>query len=481
MPGLESYMPYLNWIAVALGIAASIAAALHALFNKRDPRGAAAWIAICLMWPVVGALIYLTFGKNRIKTRARQLHGSPEPAIRASTGDQIAMNCAQSLLPGYQGLANLSAATSHRPLLGGNQLELLVNGEQAYPAMLHAIDSAQHTVYIGSYIFDGGGVGRRFIDSLAAARARGVEVRVLIDGFGRMYSWPRAQRRLKKRGVPVAIYLPPSLLPPRFTINLRNHRKILVIDAELAFTGGMNIRQDHLTQSASKRRRSQDIHFRVRGPVVQQLQQVFVGDWRFSSNLFINPRPYPQVFNGGGACCRVITDGPNDNMDKLVRILIGAIGAAKQSVLIMTPYFVPEKSLQVALEMAALRGVRVRIILPGKNNMPFVNWAAFHILGGMLECGVECYLHRGNFVHSKLFVVDEYYVQVGSFNLDARSLQLNFEVAVESFSKEVAAPLVAHFEASVSESDLLTTDKLARRSLLQRFNGAVFWLMSPYL
>jgi cardiolipin synthase len=304
---------------------------------------------------------------------------------------------------------------------------------------------------------------------------------VLIDGFGRMYSWPRAHRRLKKGGVPFAIYLPPSILPPRFTINLRNHRKILVIDGELAFTGGMNIRQDHLIQSASKRRRSEDIHFRVRGPVVQQLQQVFVGDWRFSSNLFINPRPYPQSVISGGACCRVISDGPNDDIDKLVRILIGAIGAAKQSVLIMTPYFLPEKSLQMALEMAALRGVRVRIILPGKNNMPFVNWAAFHILGGMLECGVEVYLSGGSFVHSKLFVVDDYYAQVGSFNLDARSLKLNFEVAVESFSEEVAAPLVAHFEASVSESSVLTSDKLARRSALQRFNGALFWLMSPYL
>ncbi len=144
-------------------------------------------------------------------------------------------------------------------------------------------------------------------------------------------------------------------------------------------------------------------------------------------------------------------------------------------------YFLPEKSLQMALEMAALRGVRVRIILPGKNNMPFVNWAAFHILGGMLECGVEVYLSGGSFVHSKLFVVDDYYAQVGSFNLDARSLKLNFEVAVESFSEEVAAPLVAHFEASVSESSLLTSDKLARRSALQRFNGALFWLMSPYL
>ena len=474
-------MPTLNWIAVALGIVASIAGALHALFNKRDPRSAAAWIAICLMWPLVGALIYLTFGKNRIKTRARQLHGSAEPSERMAIRGQLAMSCSGKLRPGFQGLANLSGATSLRRLLGGNQIELLVNGEQAYPAMLQAIDAAEHSVYLGSYIFDGGGVGRRFVDSLVAARARGVEVRVLIDGVGRMYSWPRAHRRLKKRGVPVAIYLPPSLLPPKFTINLRNHRKILVIDGEQAFTGGINIRQDHLVQSASKRRQAEDIHFRVQGPVVQQLQEVFVSDWRFSSNLFISPRAYQKIPTDEGACCRVITDGPNDDMDKLLRILIGAIDAASQSVLIMTPYFVPEKELEVALQNAALRGVRVRLILPGTNNMPFVNWAVFHMIGDMLECGVECYLYKGSFVHSKLFVVDEYYVLIGSFNLDPRSLKLNFEVAVESYSESAAAPLVEYFETRATNSSLLGAEQLAKRSPLKRFIGGIFWLMSPYL
>jgi cardiolipin synthase len=214
--------------------------------------------------------------------------------------------------------------------------------------------------------------------------------------------------------------------------------------------------------------------------VVQQLQSVFVADWRFSSDLFINPPAYKQLAEGG-ACCRVITDGPNGELDKLVRILIGAIGAARHSVLIMTPYFLPERELEMALQLAALRGVRVRIILPGRNNMPFVNWAAFHMISKLLECGVECYLYGGRFIHSKMFVVDNYYMQIGSFNLDPRSLRLNFEVAVESYSESVALPLLEYFEARVADSRPLTARRLAQRAPLKRFVGAVFWLLSPYL
>jgi cardiolipin synthase len=480
MVSLEQALPYLNWVAVALGIMVSIAGAMHALFNKRDPRSAGAWVAICLMWPLVGAIIYLVFGKNRIKTRARQLHGTAVGPLPAAKFDAQSNDCSQQLRDGYQGLANLSAATSLLPLLGGNRLELLVNGEQAFPAMLDAIDSARHSIYFASYIFDGGGIGRRFIESLAAARARGVEVRVLIDGVGRLYSWPRAHRRLRKKGVPTALYLPTSLLPPRITINLRNHRKILVVDCDVAFTGGMNIRQHHLVESGKKRNRTEDIHFRLQGPVVEQLQAVFVSDWRFSSNLFINPPPLQSRY-AGGACCRAIDDGPNDDVDKLLRILIGAIDAAREYVAIMTPYFLPEKELQVALEMAALRGVEVNIILPGKNNMPFVNWAAFHRLDELLKSGAKVHLYNGVFVHSKLFVADGYYVQVGSYNLDPRSLKLNFEIAVESYGESVAAPLADYFHRMLGNSRPLSSEWLASRSVGQRFGSAVFWLMSPYL
>lgn len=477
---LEQYLPYLHWLLVAAGLVLSVGCALHALFNKRDPRSAAAWVAVCLMWPLLGATFYLVFGKNRIKTRARRLHGTAEFGGRYRRLQEGTVRCSDAILPHYVGLSNLSAGTTQQPLLEGNYIELLVNGEEAYPRMLEAIDNARTSVYLASYIFDGRGIGKRFIDSLAAARSRGVEVRVLIDGVGRLYSWPRANRKLRKHGVPLALYLPPSLIPPRFTLNLRNHRKILVVDGNLAFTGGMNIRNDHLVQSGKSRHRAEDIHFLVDGPVVAQLQKVFVNDWRFCSSLFINP-PAPAFGVRGGACCRVISDGPNDDMDNLLRIMIGAIGVARHSISIMSPYFLPERELEMALQLAAIRGVRVRIILPGSNNMPFVNWAAFHMMRDMLGSGVEFYLYNGVFVHSKLFLVDDYYAQIGSSNLDPRSLKLNFEVAVEFYSEASAAPLATYFDKKLDQSRLLSPEKLAGRSPVKRFVGAIFWLLSPWL
>lgn len=474
-------MDYLQWMIFALGVLASVLGALHALFHKRDPRSAFAWVAICLMWPLVGAGLYVLFGKNRIQTRARKLHGAGVTEYNLVDYHTDMSVASRAIDENYRGLAVLSGVTSGRPLLTGTRVELLVNGEEAYPAMLEAIDAATTSVYLASYIFDGGGIGERFIESLAAAHHRGVEVRVLIDGVGLLYSVPRAAPRLAGRGVPVALYLPPSLLPPRFTINLRNHRKILVVDGNIAFTGGMNIRQHHMALSGKPHHRTEDIHFRLLGPVVQQLQNVFVSDWRFASNLAINPPAYSAGAPRHGACARVITDGPNDDLDTLTRIIVGAIGAARQSIAIMTPYFLPARELDLALQLAAMRGVRVQVILPDKNNMPFVNWAAFHMLSEMLGAGVEFYLYTGPFVHSKLLVVDDYYVQIGSANLDPRSLRLNFEVNVEIYDERIAQSLADYFACALALSQPLTAMQIARRPPLSRFAGGVFWLMSPFL
>lgn len=474
-------MDDIQWISFALGGLVSVLGAGHALFSKRDPRSAFAWVAICLMWPVAGVLLYAIFGKNRIQTRARQLQGASLTDYNLVDYHTELSVASRALREHYPSLAILSGATSGRPLLAGARVDLLINGEEAYPAMLEAIDQARHSVYLASYIFDGGGIGQCFIDSLSAARHRGVEVRVLIDGVGRLYSFPRADKCLEKAGVATALYLPPSLLPPKMTINLRNHRKLLVVDGETAFTGGMNIRQHHMAQSGKKHLRTEDIHFRVRGPVVQQLQAVFVADWHFASRIAINPGPFRGKALADGACCRVITDGPNDDIDKLTRILIAAIGTALNSIVIMTPYFLPSRELDLALQLAALRGVRVQIILPGNTNMPFVNWATFHMLDEMLAAGVEFYLYTGPFVHSKLLVVDDYYVQIGSSNMDPRSLRLNFEVTVEIYDEASAEPLVAYFADALAISRPLTAKQLARRSPIGRFGSAVFWLMSPYL
>lgn len=344
-----------------VGVVAGLYGAGHALLNKRDPRSAAAWAAICLTLPLIGFLAYLAIGKNRIRTRARRLQNLPEPDLAPPPAQQDAE---QLIAAEYRNLALLGRAASGNALVTGNAVELLQNGDEAYPAMLAAIRSAKESVHLASYIFDARGVGQDFVKALGDAAARGVAVRVLLDGFGEFYSLPRVGAELAARGVQVARFLPLRVFPPSLGVNLRNHRKILVIDGGEAFTGGMNIRSKHCSRPDGRPPKILDLHFRVRGPVVAQIDAVFRADWLFAGGTLPADRVAPGV-SPGEAECRVIVDGPNEDLDRLLWVLLGAIAVARRSIRIMTPYFLPPRELAVALQTAALRGVEVTVILPG--------------------------------------------------------------------------------------------------------------------
>ena len=463
-----------------LGLVSALLGAGHALLTKRDPRSAAAWVSLCLFFPFFGTLLYLAIGNNRVRTRALKLFasGSTDGATNVTSAQLIAE---ESLIASeYRNLAALGLAASGNYLLKRNGVSSLMNGEQAYPAMLDAIRTAHRYVYLSSYIFDAREIGAEFIAALADAQSRGVTVRVLIDGFGELYSWPRARPRLARAGVKVARYLPPRLLPPNFSLNLRNHRKILVVDGERAFTGGMNIRVKHLVQAVRPHHGVIDMHFELRGPIVAQIESVFRADWEFCSGEVLTVSE-PSTDVAGEAECRVIVDGPNEDLDRLLWVLLGAIAVARRSITIMTPYFLPPRELAVALQTAAMRGVLVRVLLPGRNNFPFMNWAAMHTLGDLMRSGVHVFFSKGPFVHSKLLLVDDYYVQIGSSNLDPRSLRLNFEIAVEVYDHAFAAGLAAHAAETLAGSRELAYEKWRKRSLPRRLRDAFFWLFSPYL
>ena len=454
----------------------TIAGSGHALLNKRDPRSALAWIAMCVALPFLGVLLYYVFGKNRIKTRAQRMQ-----CDNTDLTDDLAQNYQSAgVLPDYENLVRLSEASSNRPLLGGNTVEALHNGEEAYPAMLLAIAQAQSYIYLTSYIFESRKIGQQFINALSDAKERGVKVKVLVDGVGEKYDFPFISRRLRKKNIAVALYLPPTLFPPNLTINLRNHRKLLLVDGEVGFTGGMNIRQNHIRKDNPKG--FVDIHFSILGPVLRQLEGVFINDWLFSTGeqLIWNTNTR-QLDSSDDMSCRVLLEGPNEDIDKLTWVLVGAISLAQRSLRIMTPYFLPSRELEVALQTAALRGVDVSVVLPGKNNLPFMTWATNHILPSLIATGVKVYHSPGPFVHSKLFVVDDYYVQLGSSNLDPRSLMLNFELMVEVYDQDFGKRMGDHVRSAVDEANIITGADLRHRGLVRRLRDAFFWLFSPYL
>jgi cardiolipin synthase len=466
----------LIWLFIVAAVAAAVAAAGHALLWKRDPRAALGWIVVCLAVPVIGPLFYFVFGINRIRTRAQAL---PIP-VSAPEDDTEAITSSTELPGEFSELAGIGNAVSRFALTSGNSVEILYDGEQAYPAMLEAIDSASSHVYLSTYIFQTNRSGLAFIDALARANERGVDVRVVVDGIGDHYSRPAASRLLARRGVNVQRFMPPRLIPPAIHINLRNHRKILVADGRVAFTGGMNIGDRHLADELENPDRVVDVHFRLRGPVVGQLQQIFLDTWAFMKRSPVDNAPSDDRA-AGEARCRTLVDGPDEDLDKILNVLVAAVASAREQVAIMTPYFVPPRELVGALKAAALRGVDVAVVIPGFNNLPFVHWATRHMLWELLQRGVRIYAHPPPFVHSKLLMVDRHYVQIGSSNMDPRSLRLNFELQVEIYDRDFAAVIDAHFQDNLMRAHEITLGEVDARSLPVRLRDGLAWLLTPYL
>lgn len=457
------------------------ATAVHALLFKRESRAAFGWIAVCVLFPLAGPVVYVLFGLNRTRERARRLElpglipgyerGDRIPAGE-SIGDEI-------LLP-YRELARIGKALSHHPLIEGNRVEPLHNGEAAYPAMLEAIEAARTQVLLTTYILDNDATGERFTRALEAAIGRGVDVRVLIDGFGEWYSFPRASRRLRRSGVRVAKFLPPRIIPPSLSINMRNHHKILVIDNRVGFTGGMNIGDRHCVALPDNRNPTRDIHFRLEGPVVDQLAQEFGRTWNFVTGETIELPEAPQK-QAGGLMCRTLTDGPNEDLDCLPMLLTSAISAARKSVHIMTPYFLPPREIIGALQAATLRGLDVRLVMPEKNNLPFVHWATRNMLWELLFHDARVFYQPPPFNHAKLFSIDGYYSLIGSSNWDPRSLRLNFELQVEVYGKHFAEAVTDYIDAAAADGREVTLEEVDGRSLPVRLRDSACWLFSPYL
>ena len=463
----------LTYAIVLVTTTLALAAAGHALLKKRRPQSALGWIVVCIMLPAIGPFLYFLLGINRVRLRAqRLLEPWHELLEHPEGGDALAGK--------FLGLRNLSGAVTGKPLVGGNTVRLLENGEEAFPEMLQAIRNAKTRVLLASYIFDNDTIGREFIDALAGAVERGVTVRVLVDGFGSLYSWPSAYRLMKRRDIPVARFLPPKLLPPSFYLNLRNHRKILIADGEIGFTGGMNIREHHMLD-APGRHNVADVHFELTGPVVQQMERVFRRDWQFAAGEPVHGPTARSADPAGQSLCRVIEDGPGENLDKLPMILVGAVAAAQKSIEIMTPYFLPPDELVGALQTAALRGVRTSVVLPARNNLFYVHWATRNMLWQLLQRGVRIYYQPAPFVHSKLFIIDGEYAQIGSANLDPRSLRLNFELNVEIFDAVFVGSLVEYFDTARSRSAEVSLEEMDGRRLGAKFRDAFAWLFSPYL
>lgn len=467
-------------LVAGVGFLAALLASGHILLHKRDSRAAALWIGLIWLLPMLGPLLYLVLGVNRIRRRALSL------GIHKTISRPVPENLGETQPIEAQHLQQLARAVGHvvaQPLTPGNHVQALVNGDEAFPAMLAAIESATTSIALATYILDNDPSGRQFADALGRAVNRGVTVRVLLDAAGTRYSWPNITHRLKRAHVPFARFLPASLWTPWrvATINLRNHRKLLVLDGRTAFTGGMNIRHgnvlaDHPNGAV------QDLQFRVEGPIVTRLQEAFVNDWAFTTGETLADNSwFPDLKECGTVVARVITDGPDEDFEKLRWALLAALAEARTTVQIVTPYFLPDAALVTALNLAALRGVRVDILLPAKNNLPFVHWASRALWWQVLKRGCHLWLTPPPFDHSKLMIVDGHWVLVGSANWDVRSLRLNFELNVECYGHDFATEMEAVVQRKLRGAREVTLAEVNAWSLPAKLRDALARLFSPYL
>ncbi|MDZ4404899.1 cardiolipin synthase [Prosthecobacter sp.] len=466
-----------------VSIIGAVLALVHLLLQHRDYRSAAFWTALIVLSPLIGPLLYLFLGINSLRRRGRHYRRSTHEPWRDPVPEHPLPFVADSSCAAqeHQQLARTLDRISRFCFTKGNRVVPLCNGDEAMRRMLAAIRGAQHSISLASYIFEAIGIGAEFVTELSDAVKRGVQVRVMVDDAGTRYSWPPVIEALKKAGVNARRFMPNRMILRLITMNLRNHRKIMVVDGRTAFTGGMNIREGNMI-SRKPAHPVHDLHFEVTGPCVAQIQRVFAEDWTFCTGEALEgPLWFPDLTGTGQTSVIGIVDGPDEDMEVMPAAFFAALNAAREEVKIITPYFLPTAVLAASLRLCAIRGVKVTILTPAQNNIPFVAWAAQTLYPDLLAVGCRIFESPPPFDHSKFFLIDGVWSFLGSTNWDPRSLRLNFEFNIGCHDAELGHRLAAVMDAKLASSREITCELLEAAPVRQRLRNGFARLFIPAL
>ena len=478
----------------------AIACSLHAIIFKRNHYAAFAWLGFILLSPAIFSLFYLSLGWLGvlviapliaslsyiflgINTLTREFRQAKFLHRAFITQPQPQWQPQQRLdIDKWRGFISLGDRLAYSPLQL-TRFQCFEAGDQAYASMLNAIDSAESTISLHSYIFKYDAVRKRFCQALIAAKQRGVEVKVMMDAVGSHKSFADIYRQLHAHAIDTAKFMP-MLMKTRYS-NLRNHRKLLLVDAKLGFTGGLNIAADY---SHQQRRGAAipDIHFKLEGGLVNYLQEVFVNDWHFATQQALTEKIWFNQESNTKALeqadfARLIVDGPSDDEARIRWHFLSIINHADASIKILTPYFLPDNSIQDALSTAAMRGVEVEIIVPDNSDHKILDRALIGSLHSLLTSGCRIYRAKHIFDHSKLIIIDDRYVSIGSANWDARSLRLNYELNIEIFEPLMIEQLKQLFANKKSNTFEYTLSMWLQRTRGQYLIDGVMRLLAPYL
>jgi cardiolipin synthase len=449
----------------SLGFILGLILVAHLLKSRRSTSSTIAWLLIVVLVPYLGVPLYLMFGGRKMRQRA----GMKEQVYhrRRMLPSETSGAPAERILQSF----GIPPATS------GNRVEPVTSGEEAYRLLIELIDNAERSIHITTYILGKGPVGRAIVDRLAKRAADGVSVRVLLDAVG---SWRVGRRYLAPliaAGARVAFFMPMLHLPFRGRTNLRNHRKIVVVDGRHALTGGMNLAEEYMGPTPDPTR-WRDFSLVISGPAVTDLVDLFHSDWKFATGEDIAREDgLPFHVEPEGTVAQVVASGPDVSGDPLYESLISVAFAAKWRIWVVTPYFIPDETLVRALELAARRGVDVRVVVPARSNHLMADLARVSYLRQVHKAGGQVMLYEPGMVHGKVVLIDHDLAIVGSANMDMRSLFLNYEVAVFLYSQAQVDSTGTWIEALMSRSER----GLPARNHLTELAEDVVRLLSPLL
>ncbi len=456
--------PWLSWGA-AVHVLLFLLVTLHALRHRRRADSTLLWLFVTWSLPVVGALLYAAFGVDRVP-KERWQRSVVQRLVRmdgaraAATDDVLPEAYWRSMgrataTPEDEWAQELdrplAAMLENFPLLGGNRITPLLTGDEAFPKMLEAIREARHHIHLQSFIIGNDPVGREFMEAVAARARDGVRVRVLYDRFGSSHAlWGGLFRKYRKvPNLTIAGWTQSNLFRKQLHFNLRNHRKALIVDGRIGFMGGVNL--NDYSRSRAGHPAIRDYHFRLLGPIVQELQYSFLRDWHVMTEedpvQLLSAQHFHKLPPEGNALARVVNSGPSSDLRVAVDVFFNAVNAARKQVFIITPYFLPSEDLLRALRMAALRGVRVALVVPEKSNHWYTTWAGRAMYEDLLESGVRIFERKPPFIHAKAMVVDDRMAIVGSSNWDIRSLYSNYETSLAVYD----ADMVTHLKLLMTE------------------------------
>ena len=448
------------------------------ILQRRSAAATLSWLMVLVFLPLIGLIVYRVIGPLRLE-RKRLRRTASRRVVREAVQSREAFE-AQSL--DRKQLARVAVKLGETPPLRAGEVDLFLDGNSTYDALLAAIGKAKNHVHLEYYIWEPDTIGTQLRDLLVTKARAGVKVRMLVDASGSSRLGRTFLAPLREAGAEVAVFNPIRLQPLRLRRpDFRTHRKIVVVDGLVGFTGGMNITDNH--SAARSKSYWRDTHIRMTGAAVWPLQRLFIEDWYFASEQLcpIDDETLPAPRSEGEHLVQVVGSGPDSDTFAVHKVYCATIGQASERLWITTPYFVPDEAVLTGLVTAALRDVDVRLIVPRRGDSRTIDFAARSYFTELLSAGVKIYEYQPRFIHAKTMVCDRDLAIAGTANLDNRSFRLNFEVIAVVYGETTNAQLAAAFEADLADSREVTRREFERQPFLTRLGQATARLLSPLL